>query len=109
MNSSDTSPKTSFSFSRPLSWLVTILVPIALVLTGVRLMMTSAFLNIEYNLPGFPPDRYGFTKAERLYWSNIAKDYLLNHAGIEFLGDLRFEDGPPVYNDRELTHIGEVK
>jgi integral membrane protein (TIGR01906 family) len=92
-----------------LSWIVTILVPIAIVLTGVRLMMTPAFVNLEYSMPGFPEDRYGFTKQDRLYWSEIALDYLLNSEDISFLGDLLFEDGTPVYNERELKHMVDVK
>ena len=92
-----------------LTWLVTLLVPVALVLAGVRLLMTPAFLQIEYRLPNFPPDPYGFTRQERLYWSRIALDYLLNSADISFLGDLRFEDGSPVYNARELSHMVDVK
>jgi integral membrane protein (TIGR01906 family) len=94
---------------KSLSWLVTILVPVALVMTAVRLLMTPAFLQIEYNMPGFPEDNYGFTKQERLHWSNIALDYLLNSQGISFLGDLRFADGQPVYNQRELHHMVDVK
>ena len=94
---------------RGLSWVVTLLVPVALALSGVRLMMTPAFLNIEYNVPGFPEDSYGFTKQDRLYWSRIALDYLTKPAGIEFLGDLRFQDGTPVYNERELSHMVDVK
>lgn len=90
-------------------WLVTLLTPVVLTLTAVRLLMTPLFLQIEYNLPAFPPDPYGFTKEERLYWSGIALDYLLNEAGIEFLADLRFEDGSPVYNQRELRHMVDVK
>lgn len=90
-------------------WLITLLTPVVLTLTAVRLLMTPLFLQIEYNLPAFPPDPYGFTKEERLYWSGIALDYLLNEAGIEFLADLRFEDGSPVYNQRELRHMVDVK
>ena len=94
---------------RWLSSLVSLLVPVVLVLTAMRLMMTTAFLNFEYNLPNFPPDRYGFTTEERLYYSEFAVDYLLNSAGISYLGDLRFEDGTPVYNERELHHMVDVK
>lgn len=94
---------------RLLSWLVTLLVPAALCMTAVRAMMTPLFLQYEYNSPGFPADPYGFTKADRLYWSNIALDYLLNNAGISFLGDLRFRGGTPVYNERELHHMVDVK
>jgi integral membrane protein (TIGR01906 family) len=92
-----------------LSWLVTILVTIALVLSAVRLLMTSAFVQLEYRTPNFPRDPYGFSRDERLYWSQIALDYLLNDEGIDFLADLRFPDGSPVYNERELVHMVDVK
>lgn len=91
------------------AWLATLLVPVALVLSAVRLLLFPAFLDFQYNTPGFPDDPYGFTKAERLHWSKIALEYLVNDAGIEFLGDLRFEDGTPVYNERELRHMVDVK
>ncbi|HLE14674.1 MAG TPA: TIGR01906 family membrane protein, partial [Anaerolineales bacterium] len=94
---------------RGLSWVVTVLTPVALVLTAVRLLVTPAFVQLEYRTPGFPDDPYGFSREERLYWSDIAREYLLNDAGIEFLGDLRFEDGSPVYNERELGHMIDVK
>ena len=99
----------SYSLRNVLSWLVSILVPLALVLGAVRAIMTPLFLAYEYSQPNFPPDSYGFSKADRLKWSNIALDYLLNSADISFLGDLRFEDGSPVYNERELRHMVDVK
>jgi integral membrane protein (TIGR01906 family) len=106
-----------------MSWVVTLLVPVVLVLASVRLLLTPVFVTIEYNLPGFPPDLYGFTKEDRLYWSNIARNYLLNDEGISFLADLRFPEGqitPPAscrymddctrfYNDRELKHMLDVR
>jgi integral membrane protein (TIGR01906 family) len=101
------------------------LIPFVLVLTNVRLLLTPLFPAIEYRLPGFPEDRYGFTRADRLKWSEVAINYLLNAQGIEYLGDLRFPNGqtaPPescqyyldgdcnrLYNDRELRHMVDVK
>lgn len=102
-------PPSASRFHLALGWLVTLLTPVVLVLSAVRLLMMPAFLTFEYNTPGFPADPYGFTKEDRLYWSNIALEYLLNDAGIEFLGDLRFADGSPVYNSRELQHMVDVK
>ncbi|MFU8772974.1 MAG: TIGR01906 family membrane protein [Anaerolineales bacterium] len=96
-------------FSKTLSWVASILVPVVLILTGVRLLLTPAFLQIEYRTPGFPPDPFGFSLEERLYWSNIALDYLLNEEDISFLADLRFSNGLPVYNQRELAHMVDVK
>ena len=92
-----------------LSWLVAILVLVMLILTSVRLLMTPAFVQLEYRTPNFPPDPYGFTREDRINWSLIALDYLLNDEGISFLGDLRFEDGTQVYNERELGHMLDVK
>jgi len=89
--------------------LVQVLVPIVLVLTLVRMLLTEAFVRFEYSMPGFPADRYGFSTEDRLHWAPIALDYLLNDSGTEFLGDLRFADGRPVYNERELRHMDDVK
>lgn len=101
--------RSSSSLYRLLGWVVSILLIVALALSAVRLMLTPAFPPFEYAMPGFPPDPYGFTKAERLHWAGLAVDYLVNDAGIEFLGDLRFDDGAPVYNQRELKHMLDVK
>lgn len=86
---------------------VTILV--VFVLTGVRLLLTRGFVRLEYALPGFPDDPYGFSRSERIGYADLALDYLLNPEGIEFLGDLEFGDGVPLYNARELLHMADVK
>ena len=92
-----------------LSWLVTLLLPLTLVFLGMRLLFTNAYLQVEYRVPGFPPDDYGFTLGDRLHWSSLALQYLLNDAGISFLGNLKFPDGSPLYNERELSHMHDVK
>ena len=92
-----------------LSTLVAILIPLALIGLGLRLLLSPLFLQIEYNMPYFPPDEYGFTKEDRLKWAPLALDYLVNHEGISFLGDLTFDDGTPLYNERELSHMDDVK
>lgn len=92
-----------------LSWLVAILVPLALIGLGIRALLTPAFLQIEYNMPYFPPDQYGFTREDRLKWAPYALDYLVNSADISYLGDLQFNDGTPLYNERELSHMADVK
>jgi len=91
------------------SWIVTLLIPIALTFIGVRFILTHAYLQLIYTIPGFPPDSYGFSQQDRIRWSQVAWDYLLNNADISFLGDLKISDGSPVYNDRELSHMHDVK
>jgi integral membrane protein (TIGR01906 family) len=92
-----------------LSSLVTLLIPIALIGLGLRLLLSPFFLQVEYNMPYFPPDEFGFTKEERLKWAPLALDYLVNNEDISFLGDLTFGDGSPLFNERELSHMDDVK
>jgi uncharacterized protein DUF1461 len=92
-----------------LSWLVTLLIPLALIGLGLRVLLSPLFLKVEYNMPYFPPDEYGFTKEDRLRWAPYALDYLVNSEDISYLGDLKFEDGTPLYNERELSHMEDVK
>jgi len=92
-----------------LSWLITISTPLILIGLGVRLLMTPIFPNIEYRLPWFPKDDYGFTTADRLHWGPMGINYLLNNADISYLGDLKFPDGSPLFNERELSHMHDVK
>lgn len=83
--------------------------PVLLVLIAVRLVMTPLFLQFEYNRADFPADPYGFTREDRFTYAPYALDYLLNGAGIEYLGDLKFEDGGALYNADELRHMRDVK
>lgn len=99
------------SWSRVASRILQILMPIVLVLTSVRLILftAKAWTKIEYQLPGFPTDRYGFTLEDRLYWSSLDIEYLLSDAGLEYFDDLLLEDGTPMHNQRELRHMEDVK
>lgn len=89
--------------------LIAVAIPLGLILTGMRIFFTPPFVILEYNMPGFPEDTYGFTKADRIHWANLSLKYLNNDAGIEFLGDLQFADDSPVFNERELGHMVDVK
>ncbi len=94
---------------KTLAWVVTILLPVAMTFLGLRLLLSHVFPEIEYRLPGFPADEYGFTLQDRLHWSRISIDYLLNSSDISFLGDLIFPDGSPLFSNRELSHMHDVK
>lgn len=106
-----------------LSWLVTLLMPILLILGSVRLLLNPWYLEFEYRTPGFPVEPYGFGLQDRLEYARLALEYLVNDEGIEFLADLRFPEGELVpepscsymndctrmYNERELKHMLDVK
>ena len=92
-----------------ISILTTLAVPVVLSLAIVRLLLTPAFLQLEYRMPYFPPDTYGFDQAERLRYAELSRQYLLNEAGIDFLGELTFPDGELLFRERELSHMEDVK
>ena len=92
-----------------LPWMIALLVPFALIGLGLRILLTPLFLKIEYNMPYFPQDEYGFTREDRLKWAPYALNYLVNSAEVSYLGSLKFEDGTSLYNERELSHMEDVK
>jgi len=92
-----------------LSYLVSLLVPVALIGTALRILLSPIFINIEYRMPYFPVDEYGFSQQDRLRWAPFALKYLVNNSDVSYLGDLKFDDGVPLYNERELSHMADVK
>jgi integral membrane protein (TIGR01906 family) len=102
-------------FSLP-RWLTQILriilvvtLPFVLILLNARFMMTNTFLNWIYNSSYIPADPFGFTTQDRLTFAPLALDYLFNSEGIEFLSEQTLPDGGPLYNERELSHMHDVK
>lgn len=92
-----------------LYWFLIILTPIIIILSSVRLLLTPAFMDLEYRMPGFPADPYGFSTQDRLQWSKISLTYLLNNADISFFDQYQLDSDTPLYNDRELSHMDDVK
>ncbi|HTP00581.1 MAG TPA: TIGR01906 family membrane protein [Anaerolineales bacterium] len=92
-----------------LSWIVALAIPMALIGLAVRVVLLPAFIQVEYHVPGLPPDDYGFTTQERVHWAGYAWNYLVNSSDISYLGNLRFPDGKPLFNERELSHMEDVK
>ena len=97
-----------------------LMVPILLATGAVRLLLTEAFLHLEYQRPGFPADAYGFTTADRLEYGPLALRYLFIDARIEYLAELRLPPGKcwpsaagnrgcAMFNASELEHMEDVK
>ncbi len=90
-------------------WIVAILTPFLLMMTSIRILINPWYLDYQYNNPDFPVDTYGFTTQDRLFWGKISLEYLVNDADSSFLGDFRLPDGSALYNERELSHMVDVK
>ena len=94
---------------RLLLWLATGMTVFGILMLSIRLLITPMFARIEYRMPAFPDDPFGFTLEDRLRWSEPAIKYLVNSEDISYLQSLTFEDGEPLVNDSELSHMVDVK
>ncbi|MCK5793602.1 MAG: TIGR01906 family membrane protein [Anaerolineales bacterium] len=91
------------------SALVTLTIPVIISVLSIQILLSPIFTNLEYRRPGFPEDNYGFTTAERLEFGNQTRSYLISNDTLEDLQQLVFENGDPIYIERELTHLEDVK
>lgn len=92
-----------------LGFLITTSVPIVICVLSILILLSPIFMNLEYRRPGFPPDSYGFSTQERLIFGNQTRRYLISNMTLADLGELRFEDGEPIFIERELKHLEDVK
>ena len=88
--------------------IIIILTPVLLITSAMRTALSPIFVNIEYKLPNFPPDSYGFTTEERLHWANYSIQYMTGEISEEEFSALQFPDGTPLFNDREISHMIDV-
>jgi integral membrane protein (TIGR01906 family) len=94
---------------RMVTVIVTVLTPLVILMIAIRLLITPTFARMAYRMPGFPADPYGFTEEDRFRWSEPSIIYLVNAEDISYLSNLSFEDSAPVFNERELSHMEDVK
>jgi integral membrane protein (TIGR01906 family) len=67
------------------------------------------WIPLEYRMPGFPEDNYGFDLEDRLYWSSVDIEFLLQNEDISFFDSYYLDDGSPMHNARELRHMEDVQ
>jgi len=89
--------------------LIVILTPLMIVTSGIRLALTPLFINLEYRLPNFPADDYGFSTEERLSWARYSVKYISGRISDDEFAAQTFPDGSPLFNDREIKHMIDVR
>ena len=94
--------------------LVVLAMPVFLVLTVTRVLISDGYPRYEYAKPNFPPDPYGFTQAERLDLSLVSIHYLQRPEPPEVaIGMLKAQRMPgtdrPLFDRYELSHMMDVK
>jgi len=90
--------------------LIAVVVPPTLVSNALRVLATDTFVRHELGRKGFPPDRYGFTDEQR---ENLAllglRSIEPGSDGIVLLEQATLPDGSPAFDERELTHMQDVR
>jgi len=90
---------------------IAVATPVILTVNSIRLLANDWYIHFEYGRPGFPPDAYGLTGAERTALALIGLRSVLpaQAEGIDSLRQARLPDGSPAFNARELQHMSDVR
>ncbi len=86
--------------------------PFVLLMNAIILIFTPAYLVHEYKRPDFPPDPYGFTLEERIEYGTESVNYITDFSQKyhdNYLAELKMKDGSPLYNERETSHMYDVR
>lgn len=90
--------------------LIALVVPPILVVNGFRLLATDTFVRWELGRDGFPQDRYGFTDGQREALALTGLESIRpGSAGIALLERATLPDGSPAFDERELSHMDDVR
>ncbi|MFQ5340700.1 MAG: TIGR01906 family membrane protein [Anaerolineae bacterium] len=91
-----------------LQLLILLLLPVFLALTNVRVLMTSSFARWEYAKSDFPdPTLVPLERRQPIVDTTLA--YVKGAGDESRIADLTFYDGRPVYNQREIRHLTDVR
>jgi len=95
-------------------WVIVLAMPVFLVLTSARLLVSDWYPRYEYSKAGFPLDPYGFTQQQRLQLLTGVYHYLNSpqpvDQAIQMLKDMRMPYGNgPLFNPDEISHMVDVK
>ena len=86
-----------------------IAVPVVLLVMPIRVLMHPRYVYFEYGRPGFLPDAFGFTQAERTRLAVVGIDSIIGPRGVVVLQEARLPDGLPAFNEREVSHMQDVR
>lgn len=94
--------------------LVIICLPFFFGFTMIGLVINDSYPRYQYNNPNFPEDPFGFTAEERVELALVAVDYLRRPEPAEQVIYLLEEQtlpgtNRPLYNEREIDHMIDVK
>ena len=89
-----------------------IILPYVLLMNAVILIFTPSYLTYEYKRSDFPADPYGFSLEERIEYGTESVKYITDFShkyADDYLSSLTMKDGTPLYNERETSHMYDVR
>ncbi len=89
--------------------LIVIAVPVILIVGAVRILTGPWFPAWEYRRSAFPDDPYGLEREERLRLAKASIAFLNLPRDLDRLRVLRLPNGERAYDERELSHMDDVK
>ena len=92
-----------------LQTVIVIAVPIVLVVMPIRVLMHPRWVLFEYARPNFPADYFGFSTQERTRLAITGIESIIGPRGAVVLQEARLEDGSPAFNEREVSHMLDVR
>ena len=94
-----------------LSAVIALAIPAVLLGNGLWLLLNPWYVHAEYARPGFPDDRFGFSKEERtgLALVGLRSIQPQHREGVEVLREARLPDGAAAFTEREIVHMGDVR
>jgi integral membrane protein (TIGR01906 family) len=88
--------------------LLIVCLPWFLALTSLLPLLSPAFLRFQYARSDVPASTK-FSPQERQEAAEAAAYYLVSSEGIDYLANLTGPEGSALFNERELTHMVDVK
>ena len=92
-----------------LKGLIMVTIPVIISTVAILFLLSPIFMDLEYQRPNFPEDDYGFSTEERLLYGHETRSYLITDKSLDDLRAMQFPNGDPIYIERELTHLEDVK
>ncbi len=86
-----------------------IVLPLFLIVSNTRLLMTPAFVAHEYHRYGFPPAEVSAVQQERQPLANVALLSITAPGGLDALRIASFADGARAFDQREVSHMADVR
>lgn len=82
---------------------------VVLPMTVVNVLLTHFFVTVEYAMPWFPSDEFGFSDTERYEYAIATVDALKSPTIQQDLATIGANSGKPIYIQREIDHLVDVK